>query len=85
MHSNLIGLSKYARLAEWIVIRPQILEEAVTQIADLLISLRRNVQKLSAARAKPAGKPRAAPARPPRSESRVYAGSPSWSVPAVHD
>lgn len=35
-HSNLIGLSKYARLAEWIMSRPQIQEEAVTQIADLL-------------------------------------------------
>ncbi len=35
-HSNLIGLSKYARLTEWIMSRPQIQEEAVTQIADLL-------------------------------------------------
>ncbi|MEH6461452.1 GTP cyclohydrolase I [Chitinimonas sp. JJ19] len=35
-HSNLIGLSKYARLAEWIMTRPQIQEEAVTQVADLL-------------------------------------------------
>jgi GTP cyclohydrolase I len=35
-HSNLIGLSKYARLAEWVMSRPQIQEEAVTQIADLL-------------------------------------------------
>jgi GTP cyclohydrolase I len=35
-HSNLIGLSKYARLAEWIMGRPQIQEEAVTQVADLL-------------------------------------------------
>ncbi|WP_028456186.1 GTP cyclohydrolase I [Chitinilyticum litopenaei] len=35
-HSNLIGLSKYARLAEWIMSRPQIQEEAVTQIANLL-------------------------------------------------
>ena len=35
-HSNLIGLSKYARLAEWIMSRPQIQEEAVTQLADLL-------------------------------------------------
>jgi len=35
-HSNLIGLSKYARLAEWIMSRPQIQEEAVKQIADLL-------------------------------------------------
>ena len=37
-HSNLIGLSKYARLAEWIMSRPQIQEEAVTQVADLLNS-----------------------------------------------
>ncbi|MEN9491539.1 MAG: hypothetical protein RJA63_1988 [Pseudomonadota bacterium] len=36
-HSNLIGLSKYARLAEWIMSRPQIQEEAVTQIANLLM------------------------------------------------
>ncbi|MDH5221194.1 MAG: GTP cyclohydrolase I [Betaproteobacteria bacterium] len=35
--SNLIGLSKYARLAEWILSRPQIQEEAITQIADLLM------------------------------------------------
>ncbi|MEY4760193.1 MAG: hypothetical protein RLZZ200_49 [Pseudomonadota bacterium] len=37
-HSNLIGLSKYARLAEWIMSRPQIQEEAITQLADLLLS-----------------------------------------------
>ncbi|MEO8718054.1 MAG: GTP cyclohydrolase I, partial [Burkholderiales bacterium] len=36
--SNLIGLSKYARLADWILSRPQIQEEAITQIADLLMS-----------------------------------------------
>ena len=36
-HSNLIGLSKYARLADWIMSRPQIQEEAITQIADLLM------------------------------------------------
>ncbi|MGL6071533.1 GTP cyclohydrolase I [Craterilacuibacter sp.] len=35
-HSNLIGLSKYARLAEWIMSRPQIQEEAVIQLANLL-------------------------------------------------
>ncbi|HEU4459236.1 MAG TPA: GTP cyclohydrolase I [Methylibium sp.] len=35
-HSDLIGLSKYARLTEWIMSRPQIQEEAVTQVADLL-------------------------------------------------
>jgi len=34
--SNLIGLSKYSRLAEWIMSRPQIQEEAITQMADLL-------------------------------------------------
>jgi GTP cyclohydrolase I len=34
--SNLIGLSKYARLAEWVMGRPQIQEEAVVQLADLL-------------------------------------------------
>ncbi|RYG28351.1 MAG: GTP cyclohydrolase I [Burkholderiales bacterium] len=34
--SNLIGLSKYTRLAEWIMSRPQIQEEAITQMADLL-------------------------------------------------
>jgi len=37
-HSNLIGLSKYSRLAEWIMSRPQIQEEAITQIADLLMN-----------------------------------------------
>ena len=36
-HSNLLGLSKYARLAEWIMGRPQIQEEAVAQMADLLM------------------------------------------------
>ena len=35
-HSNLIGLSKYARLADWVMSRPQIQEEAVTQLANLL-------------------------------------------------
>ena len=34
--SNLIGLSKYSRIAEWIMSRPQIQEEAVIQLADLL-------------------------------------------------
>jgi GTP cyclohydrolase I len=38
-HSNLIGLSKYARLAEWILSRPQIQEEAITQIAELLMDM----------------------------------------------
>ena len=37
-HSNLIGLSKYARLAEWIMSRPQIQEEAITQMAELLMN-----------------------------------------------
>jgi GTP cyclohydrolase I len=36
--SNLIGLSKYARLADWVMSRPQIQEEAVMQLADLLES-----------------------------------------------
>ncbi|MDN0082831.1 GTP cyclohydrolase I [Crenobacter sp. SG2305] len=36
-HSNLIGLSKYARLIEWVMSRPQIQEEAVSQVADLLM------------------------------------------------
>ncbi len=35
-HSNLIGLSKYARIAEWIMCRPQIQEEAVIQLANAL-------------------------------------------------
>ena len=35
-HSALIGLSKYARLVEWVMARPQIQEEAVIQLADLL-------------------------------------------------
>jgi len=37
-HSNLIGLSKYSRLAEWIMSRPQIQEEAITQMAEVLMS-----------------------------------------------
>ena len=35
-HTNVIGLSKYARLAEWIMGRPQIQEEAVIQLANLI-------------------------------------------------
>ena len=35
-HTNVIGLSKYARLAEWIMGRPQIQEEAVVQLADII-------------------------------------------------
>ena len=34
--SDLIGLSKYARLAEWVLGRPQIQEEAVVLLADAL-------------------------------------------------
>jgi GTP cyclohydrolase IA len=34
-HSNLIGLSKFARLMDWIMTRPQIQEEAISQVADL--------------------------------------------------
>ena len=34
--SNLVGLSKYARLADWIMSRPQIQEEAIVQLADLI-------------------------------------------------
>ncbi len=36
--SALIGLSKYARLAEWVLSRPQIQEEAVVMLADELES-----------------------------------------------
>ncbi len=35
-HSELIGLSKYARLIDWIMSRPQIQEEAVDQVAEVL-------------------------------------------------
>ena len=34
--SNLIGLSKFSRIADWVMSRPQIQEEAVMQLADLL-------------------------------------------------
>jgi GTP cyclohydrolase I len=34
--SDLIGLSKYARLCDWIMSRPQIQEEAVVMLADEL-------------------------------------------------
>lgn len=34
--SKLFGLSKYSRLAGWVMSRPQIQEEAVMQLADLL-------------------------------------------------
>lgn len=35
-HSNLIGLSKYARMVDWVMTRPQIQEEAVTMLAEEL-------------------------------------------------
>src|ERR1700739_251578 len=35
-HPSRIGLSKYARLADWVMSRPQIQEEAVARLADLL-------------------------------------------------
>ena len=35
-HSNLIGLSKYTRICNWVMSRPQIQEEAVTMLADEL-------------------------------------------------
>ena len=35
-HSNLIGLSKYSRICDWVMSRPQIQEEAVSQLANLL-------------------------------------------------
>jgi GTP cyclohydrolase I len=34
--SALIGLSKYVRLIDWVMSRPQIQEEAIAQLADLL-------------------------------------------------
>ena len=34
--SNLIGLSKYARICDWIMSRPQIQDDAVTMLADEL-------------------------------------------------
>jgi len=37
--SNLIGLSKYSRIAEWIMSRPQIQEEAIIQLADMLVAM----------------------------------------------
>ena len=35
-HSNLIGLSKYVRLTDWVMSRPQIQEEAVIMLANEL-------------------------------------------------
>lgn len=34
--SNVLGLSKYARIVDWIMNRPQIQEEAVMQLADVV-------------------------------------------------
>lgn len=34
--SNLVGLSKFARMIEWVMSRPQIQEEAVMQVVELL-------------------------------------------------
>ena len=34
--SNLIGLSKFSRVADWVMSRPQIQEEAIMQLADML-------------------------------------------------
>lgn len=34
--SRVIGISKFSRLADWVLSRPQIQEEAVVQLADLL-------------------------------------------------
>jgi len=42
-NSNLIGLSKYSRLADWIMARPQIQEEAIAQFADTLMRTLRPV------------------------------------------
>ncbi len=36
--TNVIGLSKYARLTDWVMSRPQIQEEAIIQLADLIQS-----------------------------------------------
>ncbi len=37
--SDLIGLSKYSRIADWIMSRPQIQEEAIIQLADQLVGM----------------------------------------------
>lgn len=36
-NTNVIGLSKYARLVDWVLGRPQIQEEAIIQLADLIM------------------------------------------------
>jgi GTP cyclohydrolase I len=38
-NSDLIGLSKYSRLTDWVMSRPQIQEEAIIQLADLLVDM----------------------------------------------
>ena len=38
-HTNVIGLSKYARLVDCIMGRPQIQEEAVVQLADVIMEM----------------------------------------------
>src|SRR5688572_13516674 len=37
--SDLIGLSKYSRIADWVMSRPQIQEEAIIQLSDVLVEL----------------------------------------------
>ena len=37
--SDLIGLSKYSRIADCVLSRPQIQEEAIIQLADLLVAM----------------------------------------------
>lgn len=37
--TNLIGLSKYSRIADWIMSRPQIQEEAIIQLSDLMMNM----------------------------------------------
>jgi GTP cyclohydrolase IA len=37
--SNLIGLSKYSRISDWIMSRPQIQEEAIILLADQLVGM----------------------------------------------
>jgi GTP cyclohydrolase I len=37
--SDLIGLSKYSRICDWIMSRPQIQEEAIIQLADQLVGM----------------------------------------------
>ena len=36
-NTNVIGLSKYARMVDWVMARPQIQEEAVVQLADMIV------------------------------------------------